>query len=71
MARDLATLSNFCVLLDFDEGADLGFVAHFAPIQVDKLGQLNTLPQLYIRGNTHIWIHNGKIFIGSFLGYFH
>jgi hypothetical protein len=32
MARDLAALSNFGVFLDFNEGTDLGLVAHFASI---------------------------------------
>jgi hypothetical protein len=37
MARNLAALSHARIFLDLDKGANLGFVADLAAIQIDEL----------------------------------
>ena len=51
VAGDFAALPNFGVLLNFNKGADLGLIAHFASVQVDELRKPDALSQLYVWRN--------------------
>src|SRR5712692_9185027 len=51
VAGNLAALADFCVLLDFDERADLRLVADFAAVQVDEFGKLDVLAELHTRSD--------------------
>jgi hypothetical protein len=62
MARDLASLADRRPLLDFDERADLGFIADFAAVQVHERRQLDVLPQLYVGGDGQIVTHRDSMF---------
>jgi hypothetical protein len=54
MTGDLASAPDEGAFLDFDKGSDLCLVADLASVQVDELGKLDVLPQLYVRGNAHV-----------------
>ena len=41
---DFATLADRCVFLDFDKCADLGLVADFAAVNVDKPENFTSFP---------------------------
>jgi hypothetical protein len=41
MARDLAALADFGVLLHLDKGADLCLISNFTTVEIDELGQFN------------------------------
>jgi hypothetical protein len=43
VAGNLAAPADSGVLLDFNEGADLGLVTYFTSVQVDELGELDVL----------------------------
>ena len=49
MARDLAAPPDTRILLNLDEGADLGFVADLAAVKIDELRKFDGLAELYIR----------------------
>ena len=54
------------ILLNFDERADFRFVADFAAVQVDELGKLHVLAELYVRGNAAVFVHrrtNSPLFL--------
>ncbi len=51
MAGDLAAPADLGVFLNFDKGSDLRFVADFASVQVDELGEPDTLSQFHVRRN--------------------
>src|SRR6185437_16263063 len=57
VAGDLATPAHLGVLLDFDEGADLGFVPNFAAVQIDEPGQADPPPQFHIRRHAAEFVH--------------
>src|SRR5208282_5354988 len=46
MARNLAVLSHARIFLDLDKGANLGFIADFAAIEIDEFGKFYISPQL-------------------------
>jgi hypothetical protein len=54
VARDFAPLSNAGVFLDLHKGANLGFIADAASVQVDELSELHVLSELHIRRDTRI-----------------
>jgi hypothetical protein len=60
VARDLAALAHGSVLLNFDEGADLRFIADFTSVQVNELGQLDVASKLDIRCDAHVRIHSDE-----------
>ena len=66
VARNLAALAHGCVLLDFDECADLGLIADFAAVKIDELGELDVSSQLHVWSDAYIRIHNevrlGEVF---------
>ena len=41
VTRDLASPSNYSILLDFDKCTDLCVIADFAPIEVNEYGKLD------------------------------
>jgi hypothetical protein len=57
VAGNLAPFAHFRILLDFDERANLRFVADFASIQIDEHRELDVLPQLHVRRDAAILIH--------------
>ena len=52
MAGNLAIAADGGILLDLDECANLGVIADLAAVQVDELGELDVLAQLYVRCDT-------------------
>src|SRR5208282_1240810 len=57
VTRNLAVLAHSRILLNLHEGADFGFVADLASIQVDEFGKLDVLAELDARSNAQIGIH--------------
>jgi hypothetical protein len=51
MTRNLTVLSDLGVLLDLDEGADLGVIPNFASVEIDKPAQPNVLAELDVSRN--------------------
>ncbi len=51
VAGDLAVAADCGVLLDFNEGADLGVVADRAAVEVDEFGELDVLSQFHVVGD--------------------
>jgi hypothetical protein len=60
MTRDLAPLANGCVLRDFNEGADLRFIADFTSVKVDELGELDVSSKLYVWRDAYVRIHGWR-----------
>src|ERR1700733_3293910 len=67
VAGDFAALADASILLDLHECANLGFIADFAPIQVDELGELDVLSKLYIWRDAYVWIHSHWLFVKKML----
>ena len=44
------------ILLHLDKSTNLGVVANGAAVEVDELGELDTLAKFDIRGNTAIFV---------------
>ncbi len=57
VARYLAAPAHLGVLLNLDEGPYFGLFADLTAIQVDELRELDVLAELYIRGNTAVFVH--------------
>src|SRR5712691_7097947 len=57
VARNLAATAHLRVLLDLDERADFGFVANLAAVQVDELPKRDVVPQLDVRRNGLLLVH--------------
>jgi hypothetical protein len=57
MTRDLATLADNCVLLDLNEGANLGLVSDVAPINIDEARKLYIFAKTHIAANADKLIH--------------
>ena len=57
MTRDFAALADRRVFLDLDKGADLGFIADFAAVKIDELGELHIFPKLHIRRDAYMRVH--------------
>ena len=55
------------ILLDFDEGSDFGFIADFASVEVDELGEFDVLPKLYIWRDAYVWICGHWLFVKEML----
>ena len=55
VAGDLAPPANAGILLNLDEGADLGFVADLAAIEIDELRKLDVFPELHVGRNAHVF----------------
>src|SRR5258708_31830858 len=58
MARNFAAFSHTRILLDFNESAYLGFIADFAAVQIDELGEPDVLAELYTRRDADEFVHN-------------
>jgi hypothetical protein len=58
MARDFAASAYTCIFLNFDEGPDFCFVADFASIQIDELGEFDTLTKFDVISDTNIGVHD-------------
>src|SRR5215831_17084697 len=54
VARNLASPSNASVLLNLDEGPNLGLITHLAAVEVDEYRQLDVFPQLDVRGDADV-----------------
>ena len=61
VTRDFATLADRRVFLDFDECANLGFVANFAAVNIDKTGKLHIFPELHVVSDADKFIHRDLI----------
>jgi hypothetical protein len=57
MTRDLASLPDTRVFLNFNEGADLGLVADRASIQIDELRQPDVGSKSDVGRNTLVLVH--------------
>jgi hypothetical protein len=53
---DLAAPPDGRVLLNLDEGADLGFVADRAPVQIDEFTQPDALTEPDVRRNFGVFV---------------
>jgi hypothetical protein len=51
MARDLTPAANFRAFLNFDEGADLGFIPDFAAVEVDEAEDLDAFAEFDVWGD--------------------
>ncbi len=56
VARNLAALADFGILLHFNKRPDLCLVSDFAAVQIDELRQLHIAAQLYIGRYTEVRI---------------
>src|SRR6267143_761260 len=54
VAGNLAVLAEPGILLDFDEGADLGVVADFTAVEVDELRQDDPFAQLDVGSDADV-----------------
>ena len=57
VAGNLAALAHGCILLDFDERADLRLVSNFATIEINKFRETDIFTQLDVFGNRIQRIH--------------
>src|SRR5215469_5284197 len=57
MAGNLAIPPNGCVLLNFDERANLGVFPDFTAVKVDEFGKLHARPKLHVRSNRAEFVH--------------
>jgi hypothetical protein len=60
VARYLAALADGGILLNFNECSDLGFIADFASVEVDELGEFDVPSELYIRRDAYKRIHSDE-----------
>src|SRR5208283_4231351 len=71
VARNLAALADFGVLLHFNKRPDLCLVSDFATVKVDELGQLHVLAKLHVwryrdvripkHRCTRLWFFHGRV----------
>src|SRR5271157_5485936 len=48
VARDLARLANFGILLHFDKCADLCLISNFTTVEIDEFGHFHIPTKLYV-----------------------
>src|SRR5207249_516216 len=58
VARDLTVSPDACLLLNLDEGTDLGVVTHVASVEIDEARQGDTRPQLHVGSDVSIVVHS-------------
>ena len=54
---NLAAFADTGILLDFDEGPNLGFVPDFAAVQIDELGEPHVLAEPYAWCDRDKFVH--------------